>query len=42
MELDALPIQFNIETFRSSRKTFNIEFDRDWNLNTVEKGIKVY
>jgi hypothetical protein len=42
MELDAFTNSIHTETFRSSRKTFNIEFDRDWNLNTVEKGIKVY
>jgi hypothetical protein len=41
-KLDAFTIINSHRNFPLSRKTFNIEFDRDWNLNTVEKGIKVY
>jgi hypothetical protein len=37
-----LPIINSHRNFPPVEKTFNIEFDRDWNLNTVEKGIKVY
>jgi hypothetical protein len=40
--LDAFTIINLYNNLPVSRKTFNIEFDRDWNLNTVETGIKVY
>jgi hypothetical protein len=37
--LDAITnYQFIQQSFRSVERLFNIEFDRDWNLNTIESG----